>query len=142
MKKLVASLLGVLVLFSVVLIVASEAGEVVVIRSTSDGETLETRIWVIDAADGLLVRGTDSKAWVLAARQAGEVELERDGIARRYHVIEQTGADARRRINDLMRAKYGLADRMIGWLRDYDSTVSLKLKLIEAPPPPIVTPGD
>lgn len=139
MKKLVALLAGLLLAFVLVTVLASEAGEVVVIRSASGGETLETRIWVIDAPDGLLVRGTEDKQWVLAARRAAEVELERDGIARRYHVIEQTGAEARRHINDLMREKYGLADRLIGLLRDYESTVSLKLT--EVTPRPAVAPG-
>ncbi len=140
LKKTVAVVMAILLMFPIIMIVSSESGEVVVIRSESSGNTLETRIWVVDLPEGLLVRGTESKAWIVAARQAADVEIERDDIKRRYHVVEQPGNEARHRANDLMREKYGLGDLMISLFRDSDTTVPLLLT--EIPPPTAATLPD
>jgi hypothetical protein len=121
-----AIVLGPFVLFFVLFAVLSEAGEVVVIR-TGGGETRETRIWVVDTPDGLLVRGTGAKGWVAAARAEPRVELRRGDAWLRLRAVEQTGADARERANRLMLEKYGVAERMVALVRDLDESVPFLL---------------
>ncbi len=126
-KRLAIGLVGVLILLSISMIAISERGEVVVIRSTSGDRVDTTRIWVVDVPEGMLVRGSAGKGWVDAARAATRVELERDGVGHVVRVVAQPGDAARERVNRRMRDKYGLADRLIGLLRDYESAVPLLL---------------
>lgn len=133
MKKLALGVVGAIVLLAIGMVVLSESGEVVVIRTSGATGTVETRIWVVDTAEGLLVRGSEGKAWVEAARRATRVELERDGVWRRYAVVDLPGPAAQQRVNALMRDKYGMADLVIGWLRDYDRVTPLLLMQVAAP---------
>lgn len=129
---------GVLVALAASMIGLSEMGEVVVIHSAAAGGAgaRATRIWVVDDDAGLLVRGSAGKGWVADAVRAGTVELDRAGATRRYRVVERPGDDARRDVNARMRAKYGFADRAIGWLRDYDASTPLRLVPLDAAPAP------
>jgi len=134
MKKLSIAIVGVLLVLAIGMIVLSESGEVVVIRTPDPSGTRETRIWVVDTEEGLLVRGSEGKAWVEGARGATRVELERDGVWRRYAVVDLPGPAAQKRVNALMRAKYGMADLVIGLLRDYDRVTPLLLMELASPP--------
>lgn len=133
MKKLALGLVGAIALLAIGMAVLSESGEVVVIRTSGATGTVETRIWVVDTAEGLLVRGSEGKAWVDGARRATRVELERDGVWHTVAVVELPGPAAQRRVNALMREKYGMADLVIGWLRDYDRVTPLLLMQVAAP---------
>ncbi len=113
--------------FAAALLLLSELGEVVVIRTSGHPGAQETRIWVVDVPDGILVRGSSGKTWVEAARHAPEIELRRAGDWHRYAVIEQSGPEAQQRINELMREKYGIADRLTEVLRDPQRAVPLLL---------------
>ena len=126
--RAVALVLAPFVLFSLLFAVLSEAGEVVVIRTAAaGGETRETRIWVVDTPDGLLVRGTGVKGWVEGARAEPRVELRRGDRWLRLRAVEQAGDAARARANELMLAKYGAAERMVRWVRNVDASVSFLL---------------
>jgi len=127
-KKFALLILAAILLFPITAMLLSELGEVAVIRGAGAGDVPETRIWLVETPEGLLVRGSAGKAWLEAARSASVVELDRDGVARRYTVVEQPGPEARQRLNELMREKYGLADQMVGVMRAYDASVPLLLK--------------
>jgi hypothetical protein len=133
MKKLLVGVVGLLVVLAIGMVVLSESGEVVVIRTTDPSGSRETRIWVVDTAEGLLVRGSEGKAWVEGARRATRVELERDGVWRTYAVVDLPGPAAQKRVNALMRDKYGFADLVIGFLRDYDRVTPLLLMQVAVP---------
>lgn len=93
----------------------SELGEVVIVRSPDDaGEPVETRIWIVDASDDQAwIRAAAQKPWARRTRAADSIEIARDGVWRRYDVVEVPSEEARVRVNEAMRAKYGLADRLI-----------------------------
>jgi len=126
--RTLAVLVGLLVTMSVGLIVLSELGEVVVIHTElEDGSVRTTRIWIVDADEGPLVRGTAGKPWVDGIRRQPRVEVERAGERRTWVAVEQPDVEARRHADRLMREKYGIADSAIGLLRDFDTSVCFRL---------------
>ena len=88
------------------------AGEVVVLRTVQpDGSWLETRLWIVDHGRVPFLHGGDSE-WMRNLTGRSNVEVERGGVTRRYRAIPVWGRHLR--IHELLRAKYGLADR---WVR-------------------------
>lgn len=115
----------------IALVVVSELGEVV-IRSEIDGEEFATRIWVVNAPGGILVRGSSGKAWVEAARRAGRVTVERGEVRHHYAVRDRSNRAGIAEVNALMREKHRVADRVIGAMRDYEDIVVLYLEDAES----------
>jgi hypothetical protein len=109
------------------LVAVSEYGEVVVIRTQGPAGPRDTRIWVVDVPEGLLVRGTVGKPWVDGLRANPLVELRRADVWRSYRGLEQFGEQANQRANDLMLAKYGFCEQVIALMRDLDTSVSFLL---------------
>jgi hypothetical protein len=115
--------------FAAVTLVALEAQEVVVLRTTApDGTRRETRAWVADE---------DGASWVEAANAARpflahldghpEVELRRAGAWRRCRATAVPGPAGHARIRRLLAARYGWADGWIGALTDTSGSVAVRL---------------
>lgn len=100
--------------------------EVIVLRTeNADGSRLETRLWIVDAGGRAWLHGGDS-AWMrnLAARPL--VEVERGGETRRYRAEPVPGPHPE--IDAALRAKYGVADRWVRFVRpDDESTMAVRL---------------
>lgn len=107
--------------------IASESGEVVVLRTTDDaGGIRETRLWVVDDEGASWLRaGSAAAGWYreLAARPEVEVVRGHETLA----VRGVTEPERQARVNDLMRAKYGWADSYISWLFGRDDSVPIRL---------------
>ena len=107
-----ASLLFFAALFFASFIVVGETGEVIVLYSSDRGEWAETRLWVVDDGGALWIRsGSPDRGWARRATAEPAVELERSGERRPYAATAIRTAEARERVDRLMREKYGLADR-------------------------------
>lgn len=90
-----------------------------------DGTWKATRLWVVDDGGSAWLHSAGAE-WI--ARFAGDpiVELERDGTTRRYRAHAIPGPHPR--IHELLREKYGLADRWVRFLGpDDDETVVVRL---------------
>ena len=127
---IVAAAVAALVVLTVAAIfVASESGEVVVLRTWDPaGAAHETRVWVVEDAGHLWLRaGVPSNAWYQRLRTRDEIEIVRDGTTRAYRAVALDDAAARTRIHQLMAAKYGAADRFIALLRDGNSSIAVRL---------------
>ena len=134
MRALVA-LLAAALLFGAVTWVALEGNEVAVLRTrTPDGRFEETRVWVVDAADGaaLIEAASPERAWYQSLRSHGDVELLRDGAPLRYRATPEPDPESRARIRALLREKYGWADWWVGLLRDPSDSVPVRLEPLDA----------
>ncbi len=100
--------------------------EVVTLRTPfANGDWHSTRLWLVDDGDASWLHSA-GEAW--QRRFAGDpvVELERDGEIRRYRARAVPGAHPR--IDQLLREKYGLADRWVRFLAPCgENTVPVRL---------------
>ena len=97
-----------------------------------DGTWQQTRLWVVDDGGSAWLHSAGAE-WV--ARFAGNpiVELERDGATLRYRTLAVPGPHPR--IDQLLREKYGLADRWVRFLApDDDEVVVVRLDPLQAKP--------
>lgn len=101
--------------------------EVIVLRTQdADGGWLESRLWIVDDGADSWLHGADSR-WMRNLRARPIVEVERAGETHRYrtHPIPCPGA----RIHELLRAKYGVADRWVRFVGpDDESTTAVRLE--------------
>ena len=107
--------------------------EVVVLRTEDeDGSWHESRLWIVDDDDGVpWLHGGDSR-WMRNLAVRPIVEVERRGEIRRYRARVVAGPHPR--LHELLRAKYGVADR---WVRlvgaDRETTRAVRLEALEGP---------
>jgi hypothetical protein len=106
--------------------------EVIVLRTEEeDGGWLESRLWIVDDGAVSWLHGGDSR-WVRNLKARPIVEIERAGETRRYRAQASPGPHPR--IHELLRAKYGVADRWVRFVGpDRESTVPIRLDPLEAP---------
>lgn len=110
-----------------------EAGrEVIVLRTEGDdGSWHETRLWIVDDGGVSWLHGNAESTWMrhLAARPT--VEVARGGETHRYRATAVPGPHLR--IHELLRAKYGVADRWVRFVGpDGPSTAPVRLERIDA----------
>lgn len=125
-----AVLVGVVALAVGGIMALSEAGEVVVLQtSDSQGNVHETRLWVVDDAGVEWLRaGSPRAAWYKQLLAKADVSVTRGDQTRMYRALPLDEVDARRRVNQLMAEKYGLPDRLIGWMADRSVSVPVRLQ--------------
>lgn len=131
----VAAVLGIIVLAGGAIYLASELGGEVAVLTTRDAADVPhtTRIWVVDDAGSAWLRaGQPGSGWLRRLETEPLVELERGGRARSFRAVPVRDAAARDKIHRLMAAKYGWADRVIGWTRDSRNSIAVRLDPVEA----------
>ncbi|HKK53596.1 MAG TPA: hypothetical protein VKA74_18515 [Myxococcota bacterium] len=128
-----ARIIGILLLlpfaYGIGLFVASEWGGEVVELETVDarGARIRTSLWIVEGYDDLWLRaGSPEAAWLQRLRARPDVRLTRSGETQRYRAV--VVPDFARRINGLMRERYGLADRLISTIHDPDEVVAVRLE--------------
>jgi hypothetical protein len=97
---------------------ASElGGEVVTLHTGHGGGTTATHLWVVDDAGHPWLRaGSPRSGWLRRIDAEPTVVLDRAGQAFRARANPVPEPRVRDRINQLMREKYGFADRVVGLL--------------------------
>ena len=129
--RIAIGIVGVLALALVVVtgvsMLASESGEVVVLRTKeASGTPHETRVWIVD--DGVvpwLRAGNPRSSWLLAIQRDPAVEVERGGKRSAYTAVPD--ATSRDRLNALFAAKYRWADAYIGALLGRGGATPIRL---------------
>ena len=127
-------IVGVLVLWIGAALFASRAGEVVVLTTTDPhGAPQQTPLWIVeDGGFSWLRAGSAKAAWLARIRANPSIQIERAGETRVYRgtlVPEATDE-----INARMTEKYGIADRVVGWLLPGSRGNSMAVRLDPAPP--------
>ena len=112
--KVIAILLGVVVLYGVSLVALSElGGEVVTLaRPESDGSTKNIRVWIVDSDNNSWIEhGTDESYWIKQSTDEVEVSVIRDEKKQKYEAF--TDREAHDFYHNLRREKYTFADKML-----------------------------
>lgn len=123
----VVGLIGLAVLLVAAHMAVIEVGrEVITLRTQrADGTWQKTRLWIVDDGDSSWLHSAGD-AWIARFQGNPVVEVERQGQVRRYRATPVPGPHPH--IHELLRAKYGWADR---WVRvlgpDDDKTVPVRL---------------
>lgn len=127
--RIVLILVGVVVAFVLAVIIASESGEVVVLRTLDPtGTAYETRLWVIEEENRLWLRAGDpGSRWFQRLKVKPEVELERGGETRSYRAVPVDDPDVLAWLNARLAEKYGWADRLVAVLGDHSVSVPTRL---------------
>lgn len=124
-----AALVGAALAFGLAVFLASHyGGERVTLRTTdAAGASHTTPLWVVELDGHAWLRAGDRDAgWAARLRAEPEVALRRDGAWRPYRAVpvpERTEAVSAR-----MAEKYGLADRLVGLVRDPAASVAIRLE--------------
>jgi hypothetical protein len=106
--------------------------EVIVLRTQEpDGGWLETRLWIVDDGGVSWLHGADSR-WMHNLEARPTVEVERGGETHRYRAQPVPGPHPK--LHELLRAKYGVADRWVRFIGpDDESTTPVRLEPLDAP---------
>jgi hypothetical protein len=104
--------------------------EVIVLRTQgADGGWLESRLWIVDDGSVSWLHGANSR-WMRNLKARPIVEIHRAGETRRYHAQPVTGPH--KRLHELLREKYGVADRWVRFIGpDDESTTAVRLDPLE-----------
>jgi hypothetical protein len=121
------ALLGILGVVIATQYIASESGEVVVLRTfDATGGVHETRLWVVDHDGAAWLRsGNPSSGWVPRLSARPEVEVERGAETRKFLAVPTP--EARDTVNDLMQQKYGWADSYISFYFPRSTKLAVRL---------------
>lgn len=110
--RILGALLALVLLVFGSQMLASESGEVVVLRTQdAAGGVHETRLWVVEHEGRPWLRAGNAAGWFGRLQAQPEVEVVRGGET--FAVRAVPVPEARDRINELMNQKYGLADAYI-----------------------------
>lgn len=109
-------------------LIASESGEVVVLETQDGDGVAHTRLWVVEEEGQLWLRsGGEASRWYQRLVAEPQITLERQGLRRGY--LAHPEPDRVHRINDLMAAKYGWRDTVVGWfVGDRSADVPVRLE--------------
>jgi hypothetical protein len=130
MRIMLATVLGVAVLFAAVTLLALEGREVVVLRTLdAHGQARDTRTWIADEDGYAWIEAANAeRPFLLHLQTHPEVELRRGGTPYRCHAAAVSNPAGHQRIRRLLAAKYGWADRWIGWLTDTSGSLAVRLE--------------
>ncbi len=119
-------LLAVVAVFGLQL-VASESGEVVVVRTFVDGPK-DVRLWIVDEHGTSWLRaGSSDAGWYRRLLEEPDIVLERGGELYEYSAFPIEGGETVSHINALMLQKYGWAEEVIGLMIDRSESVAIRL---------------
>ncbi len=127
-KVILLTFLGGALVFAAVTLLALEGKEVVVVHTqAADGSARRTRTWIADDQGIAHIEVANPEREFLHDIQRGSpVKLERDGNARsvRASVLPQPGGH--QRIRQMLREKYGWADRWVAMLTDTSRSLAVR----------------
>jgi hypothetical protein len=129
--RAVVAIVALLVVAFAGIYVASESGEVVVLKAWDDQKIAhETRLWVVDADGFAWIRtGNPNSSWLGRVRANPEVEVTRGGETKQFRAVLVTDPTVRDRTNSLVLEKYGLAERYLrATMLDPNQVTSVRLE--------------
>ena len=128
-KRLVGAAIVLAVLVFGLQMLASESGEVVVVRTfDASGGSHETRLWIVDDHGTAWLRaGQPEASWYQRVRANPDIQVERGGDLYEYRAFPIEGGPTVSHVNNLMFAKYGWAEQVIGIMIDRSRSVAIRL---------------
>lgn len=131
MMRLVLVLVLLAAVFIGAITLASEMGGEVVVLTTRDDRDVEfrTSLWVVEHRGSLYLRAGDRGSnWFVRLEAEPRVKVERAGVTQAYRAHPEPGTTDI--VNQLMARDYGLADQLIGVIRDETQSVAIRLEPI------------
>jgi hypothetical protein len=128
-KPIVAALFVLALALGLVTLFAVEGQEVVVLRTkTPQGDVRRTRIWIAEEDGVVWIEAADPSRKFYGDLQADpDAEIERGGEIYLYRAIPQPGPEGHEKVRELLRRKYGWADRWVGAIVDTSSSIGIRL---------------
>jgi hypothetical protein len=129
MKKLaiiIVVIAGVFAAYVLMHLALIEIGQEVVVvhKRSSDGSVHRARLWIVDAGDyAWLHHGYSDDDWVRHLEVQPILEIERGGQALKYRAVPDAAADPK--VHQLLRQKYGFADRLVRFWAGTDTEKGL-----------------
>ncbi len=113
-------------------VIVLDKGEVVqLITQDPAGQRRETQLWIAELDGRAYFRAGDSRAgWLARLQSSASATLERNGRAVEIETFVEDQPQVRERLNRAMARKYGLADRIWGFLRSSDC-VPIRIRPLE-----------
>jgi len=109
-------------------IVASESGEVVVLRTFAGDDARQTRLWIVDDRGVSWLRsGSPDAGWYQRLRANPEIQIERGTDLYEYQAFPVESGPSVDHVNMLMFQKYGWAEAYIGLFIDRSRSVAIRL---------------
>ncbi len=93
-----------------------EVQTVLVVTADEDGESRETKVWIV-VVDGVGIVRTGNTSWGENVARKPELVLKVGEAAYPLQVEFVEDDATRQRITDAFREKYGFSDRMVSWMR-------------------------
>ena len=114
--------------------VALEGGGVAVLETRAPGGTPRiTRVWVVEEDGSLLLEAANAeRPWYRDVLLDPLVRLEREGRGEAFRAVPEPGKAGRRRVRELLRARYGWRDVWVGLLQDTSGSIAVHLEPVEA----------
>lgn len=134
MASMAAIVLGLPIGYAVAHLLLIEVGrEVIVLRTQrAQGVWLETRLWIVDDGEHAWIHGGDSR-WMRNLRSRPLVEVERSGRKEPYRAVPVPGPH--QRVHELLREKYGIADRWVRFIGGDEGSVPVRLEPLQVSDP-------
>jgi hypothetical protein len=129
MRKLVIVVVvfvGIVVAYVLAHLALIEIGQEVVVvhKRYSDGSVHEARLWIVDAGEyAWLHHGYAGDDWILHLAVQPIIEVERGGQTLQYRAQPDAAADPK--VHQLLREKYGFADRLVRFWAGTDTEKGL-----------------
>jgi hypothetical protein len=125
--RILGVLLGLAVAAAILEYVASESGEVVVLRTTdASGDFHETRLWVVDHDGSAWLRaGNPAVGWFERLSSRPEVVVVRGDASAAFRAVPTP--EARDVVNERMQEKYGWADRYVSFFFSREKKIPVRL---------------
>ncbi len=127
--RIILGLVLLVAVFIGALALASEFGGEVVVISTSDdrGVPFETSLWIVEHRGSQYLRaGSRESAWFQRLKKNPTIQMERRGETFSYRAVPEPTST--QKINELMAQDYGVADQLIGLMRDSGETIAIRLE--------------
>jgi hypothetical protein len=133
MKRSLIALVGALVAFGVVTLIALEGREVVVLKTVDPGgHARETRAWIAEEnGEPWIEAASPERGFYRDVIAGSAIEIDWRGGLRSYRAAPAPNPQGHQKIRRLLRAKYGWADRWIGLLADTSSSIGIRLVEIQ-----------
>jgi hypothetical protein len=129
-KRLILSLLGLVLGFAATTLVALEGKDVVVVRTRDEnGAWRETRTWIAEE-DGVayIEIANPERAFYKDIQRNAEVEVKRGDRTETHRAVVMKQPDGHQLIRRLLRQRYGWADIWIGLIADTSESLGLRLE--------------
>jgi len=122
-----AIVLGAATIFGIVQVAASERVEVVQLHTSNDeGETVITRLWVVDHEDKSYLRAGEDSGWYARLIKNPKISLERNSVLSDF--LATPMRDKTAIVNQLMNDKYTWGDDFFAFLVDRSDSIPIELQ--------------